>query len=615
MFVPPVAKPKSVPPQRLSVAPQLLGVSSEKASEYKTEENATRISKGQAAASWDFSKISVFSAGPEERMQSPPFSPTPSLPTPIQANLKVGARSNPSQQREADRVAVQVMRTTAPEGTIVVEPSHMSRNHAAREGKERKHQKKTARRRVRGELSGIVSEALRSPGQHLDPETRGFMESRFRHDFSQVRIHTDANAARATDALGARAYTLGADIVFGQREYLPTSEQHLALLAHELVHVLQRQNSGNSIQAMTEIGSPADSAEQEAENVARSVLETDPTSQWHPELRLPSPLVIQSCAHPVLRRFAKKSWAGEFRVKDDAYKVGYDDEDPKMQQVHPYAKIEIDFEPNQNVEAAKIAFVQTSNTTVNGQPHPLNTTVASRSLDVGELGEGTHIDASHTSRTPLAGMKTPSSGNDLSQSQESHFASYGSGKRDKKKYISKVAQIADQPAIPVGVQDEAEMYFESSPMAVEGVQEGVYYGAIKWGWSKKKGTKKPEKIELALISQDAPSSSVFQKLGTLWDAAKTSTGESAIHLPTVTSMYTAKKAKLVDDPAKPKKGVDLDADTHVEVTERTDPAHKDWRHVIVIEGPEPSVGKMGWLMEGDLTGQKPILKKKGSRAK
>ena len=44
------------------------------------------------------------------------------------------------------------------------------------------------------EVPPIVHEVLRSPGQPLDPSTRGFMESSFGHDFSQVRIHTDMKA-------------------------------------------------------------------------------------------------------------------------------------------------------------------------------------------------------------------------------------------------------------------------------------------------------------------------------------------------------------------------------------------------------------------------------------
>jgi hypothetical protein len=38
----------------------------------------------------------------------------------------------------------------------------------------------------------IVHEVLRSPGQPLDASTRAFMEPRFGHDFSQVRVHTGA---------------------------------------------------------------------------------------------------------------------------------------------------------------------------------------------------------------------------------------------------------------------------------------------------------------------------------------------------------------------------------------------------------------------------------------
>jgi hypothetical protein len=49
----------------------------------------------------------------------------------------------------------------------------------------------------------------------LDSVTRPLMESRFGHDFSRVRIHADADAQRAAEHLGAAAYTLGTDIVFG----------------------------------------------------------------------------------------------------------------------------------------------------------------------------------------------------------------------------------------------------------------------------------------------------------------------------------------------------------------------------------------------------------------
>jgi hypothetical protein len=64
----------------------------------------------------------------------------------------------------------------------------------------------------------------------------------------------------------------------------------------------------------------------------------------------------------VIRRFSKSSWAGDFKVDESKYKVAYND-DSKTKQVYPYAEIQIEFDPNQNVEAEKIAFVQAANTT------------------------------------------------------------------------------------------------------------------------------------------------------------------------------------------------------------------------------------------------------------
>src|SRR5437867_13157557 len=59
------------------------------------------------------------------------------------------------------------------------------------------------------EVPSIVHEVLRSPGQPLDPATRAFMEPRFGHDFTGVRVHTNAQAAESARAVHARAYTVG----------------------------------------------------------------------------------------------------------------------------------------------------------------------------------------------------------------------------------------------------------------------------------------------------------------------------------------------------------------------------------------------------------------------
>jgi hypothetical protein len=89
------------------------------------------------------------------------------------------------------------------------------------------------------------------------------MELRFGYDFSHVRVHADEPAGESAQALDARAYTVGRDVVFGRGQYAPGSPATDALLAHELAHVVQ-QRSPPAPGAPLPIGSPADPSEREA---------------------------------------------------------------------------------------------------------------------------------------------------------------------------------------------------------------------------------------------------------------------------------------------------------------------------------------------------------------
>jgi hypothetical protein len=117
-----------------------------------------------------------------------------------------------------------------------------------------------------GTVPPIVLEVLRSPGQPLNAETRAFFEPRFGHDFSQVRVHTDAKAAESAWAVNARAYTVGQAIVFGSGCYLPGTRKGEQLLAHELTHTLQRNMASNLLN-----GNESSSAEAEANKASEAV--------------------------------------------------------------------------------------------------------------------------------------------------------------------------------------------------------------------------------------------------------------------------------------------------------------------------------------------------------
>jgi hypothetical protein len=90
------------------------------------------------------------------------------------------------------------------------------------------------------EVAPIVHEVLRSSGQPLDAQTRAFMEPRFGHDFSHVRVHTDVSAAESAGAVDALAYTTGHQLVFATGHYAPHTIAGRRLLAHELTHVIQQ---------------------------------------------------------------------------------------------------------------------------------------------------------------------------------------------------------------------------------------------------------------------------------------------------------------------------------------------------------------------------------------
>jgi hypothetical protein len=93
--------------------------------------------------------------------------------------------------------------------------------------------------RQAGEPAG-PGPGMGSRGRPLAAAIRAEMEARFGRDFGDVRVHTGKVAATSALAEGARAYTVGRDIVFGEGRYMPETGVGKRLLAHELAHVVQQ---------------------------------------------------------------------------------------------------------------------------------------------------------------------------------------------------------------------------------------------------------------------------------------------------------------------------------------------------------------------------------------
>jgi len=131
----------------------------------------------------------------------------------------------------------------------------------------------------------IVHDVLRTAGQPLEPETRAFFEIRLGHDFSQVRVHNDVQAAQSARATDAVAFTVGQDIAFGEGKYKPSTHEGKEILAHELTHVVQQGTSKSS--ADLETTHPSDHREQYANRMAKSIVDSDPSpgSNASPRIR------------------------------------------------------------------------------------------------------------------------------------------------------------------------------------------------------------------------------------------------------------------------------------------------------------------------------------------
>jgi len=164
----------------------------------------------------------------------------------VQPSLSVSNPSDPA-ELEAYRVADEVMRM--PDSAIPT--PQISRMADASV-----HRSCAACSAAQGDLSSVVARGVNGGGQALDEDTRGFMESRFGHDFSQVRIHTGGAAAESARSIDALAYTVGSDIVFGAGRYTPSTTSGRRLIAHELAHTIQ-QGGGSSTSALSGAFGPA----------------------------------------------------------------------------------------------------------------------------------------------------------------------------------------------------------------------------------------------------------------------------------------------------------------------------------------------------------------------
>ncbi len=110
-------------------------------------------------------------------------------------------------------------------------------------------------------VGGYVS-SLNGKGHSMSPLTNQFFAKRMGYDFSQVKVHTDKDAAESAKSVNAKAYTIGNNIVFNEGQYNTESAEGKKLLAHELTHVVQNGNEKSTIKRQVPEPALAEPAEE-----------------------------------------------------------------------------------------------------------------------------------------------------------------------------------------------------------------------------------------------------------------------------------------------------------------------------------------------------------------
>lgn len=152
----------------------------------------------------------------------------------VQTALKLSDPGDAA-EREAVATARTVMRMPEP----VVSPRARVPMLAARAPSAAPAPSKAPKDEVSPELTAEIK-SLAGSGRPLSPDTRSFLEPRFKANFAGVRVHTGGKAENLATRLGARAFTFGKDIFFNAGAYKPDSPEGMELIAHELTHTIQQ---------------------------------------------------------------------------------------------------------------------------------------------------------------------------------------------------------------------------------------------------------------------------------------------------------------------------------------------------------------------------------------
>lgn len=313
----------------------------------------------------------------------------------------------------------------------------------------------------------------RSSGAPLDGDVRGRIEPHLGTDLGGVRVHTDANASAATQAIGARAFTHGSDIYVSDRE----SPSDLGLMAHETTHVVQQGAAAPAVQRKVQVGSEDHPAEREADAVAQRVVSgaapapiasatSGPAVQRNPDKDKPKDKPKDFKPAAGTKVIELKGKFGVWKVEHGLSAVP-DATKPGGAGKGKYT-LKILFTPNDKTGTSKIGFVQVYR---QGMPDGgWAKKEGDYSLTKDEAARTDEVDGWAIDRADPKGDKTPfygmfKSGSTLNQYTRTQVGTHGGDD----------AMLSDTP----DVWNPDQQQFVSTAMDMA---SGTEFGAVFWGY-------------------------------------------------------------------------------------------------------------------------------------
>jgi plastocyanin len=221
-----------------------------------------------------------------------------------------------------------------------------------------------------------------------------------------------------------------------------------------------------------------------------------------PDLLPQQQLEKRDISQEVVQRVRKEAEThyGAFAIDDNDYKF---DKDGGTKFLH----INLKFTPNENANATKVGLTQVVKAQNNRQRSILEPHQEQRMTK-----NNYHVDQMSENRNPLYATDA------APEENQEQFAAYETTNGDhaiKEGDTWTSANLIDEPSVEGLVSCVRK--FETAALAIEGEDEGKYYGSVQWGFQKVAG--KSSKIEFKLVSKGVPSKN-FMQAAEKWNNSK-----------------------------------------------------------------------------------------------